>query len=575
MAVQRQTPEATASPDGTTLRRPQASSAGGQASRGNEGFDLTRFSPLQIAAELARRSHAPRFTTDTTGTETVGTEEISAGKTDSNDSDAHPALTGATGAASAHQATSEAAPFDRLSQALSPTMEERRRLKQQYVEARYLWEEEQDRQEAHKLREELPGEELPREELPGEQVPPDERRGPAFAADSRFAARKDLPHVESRTPPQNAIPDNAILAGRAAIDRPAVEIRPSGRASQESRQEQDSRWEPRLAAISAEELRSVLRAPDDVRGVITTSFDRPLRSGEQAPFGQMPRRHRHGALFLLVALAIGATLYFHPWTSGEEGPVRSDLSLNTAAGNAGAHNTATNSAAGPAPVSPPARSAEQVAATPAKPSAAKPTDPSPAAEMTPLSGQSAPLQPAPAPAAPSPMTGAPVAGPLADKAGDARQPADVQDKDAQDKNVQAGKAVPDVAAGKAPENAADTAAISPQAMPQPVEPKQSFAPAGTITLPQGTPKTALPAQEDAQAPATTSTARPVGSKSQGQASRSRIEVKPSPAWLHVQPYGGAGATAPDATSPGNGGDTPDAWMKPQPYREPGVLTPPN
>jgi len=45
-------------------------------------------------------------------------------------------------------------------------------------------------------------------------------------------------------------------------------------------------------------------------------------------------------------------------------------------------------------------------------------------------------------------------------------------------------------------------------------------------------------------------------------------IKPSPAWLRVQPYDPGATAAPEPVE-----STPDAWMKPRPYN-PGVLTPP-
>jgi|GEM_PF-5356522 len=591
MVAPGQTTERTMSSGGSKPFRPQTSSADEQPSQSNEGFDLARLSPQQVAAELARRSHARRFAGDTSGDRDAR---------DATESSSHLAEMGADTATSAEKPASEAAPFDRLSQALSPTTEERRRLKQQYIEERLRWEEEQDRREAQRLHEaqtvhpEPLTEPVVPQQAPVEQRLSEERNVPAFAADSRFAAdrrfaaRNDQPDGAGGT-----IATDAMTGGRVAIDRStvspsAVKTSAAKTAATETPPIDDAlrgaRREPRLTAIKAEELRSVLRAPDDVRGLITTSFDRRLRREGEASHGPVSqsRGHRHGALFLLVALAIGATLYFHPWTSGEREAARPDLSLNTAAGNAGT----SGSAAGPAAAKAAGTSTEQATTAPTKsssatsaPAATRSAEPSPAVEMTPLSAQSA-VAPSAAPQSGSsqavPVTG-PSAAPPADKAqANAPQPGDIQGK-----NISAATAAPNEAGGKTAATAADTVAAAPQAVQQPVVPKQSFAPADTITTRQ---KMTLPAPADAQSPTMAPTisqpARPASSKPQSETGRPGLEVKPSPAWLHVQPYSGGAAPGSDGTSPGaaspdTGGNTPDAWMKPQPYREPGVLTPPN
>lgn len=588
MVAPGQTPETTTSSGGNKPFRPQTSSMGTQSPQSNDGFDLARLSPQQVAAELARRSHARRFVDDPSGD--MATREAT-------ESGNHPAETGADKATSGEKPASEAAPFDRLSQALSPTAEERRRLKQQYIEERYRWEEEQDRRETQRLHDAqtLPPESLAEQAVPKraplEQKLPEERDGPAFAADSRFAAdrrfaaRNDLPEEESRGTAMDA-----MTGDRAAFDQPSVRASAVKAAATETPPIDETlrgaRREPRLTAIKAEELRTVLRAPDDVRGLITTSFDRRAQPGGEALRGPVSQHgHRHGALFLLVALAIGATLYFHPWTSGENEAARSDLSLNTAAGNSGTSGAAT----GPAVVNPIGASTEQAAparSAPAKPAssapaAARPTDPSPAVEMTPLSAQSATApsvapQPVPSQAVPEQSAAAPVTGSAAAPSADKAPASTAQSGDNRGKNVAAGATAPDDAAGKTAATGADTVAAAPQAMQPPVGPKQSFAPADTTATRQ---KITLPLPADAKAPALAPTmaqpVRPASSKSQGENGRSSLDVKPSPAWLHVQPYSGAGAPASDGTPLDTGANTPDAWMKPQPYREPGVLTPPN
>jgi hypothetical protein len=121
-----------------------------------------------------------------------------------------------------------------------------------------------------------------------------------------------------------------------------------------------------------------------------------------------------------------------------------------------------------------------------------------------------------------------------------------------------------------PDKPAETIATAPQA-PQP---KQSIAPADTMPVQPDPLRTAQPVERSWGQPATAEkraqNAQAQGDRSQNPSKAATMPIKPSPAWLHAQPYGGA-----EEASPLSGPTTPDAWMKAQPYREPGVLTPPN
>lgn len=578
MVAQRQTPgqspKGTASSDRhrpTEISNGEAPSVGKPASRDNDGLDLARLSPQQIASELARRSQSLRAAADIGAQDDQASAALSEGRAGGKD---------------------DSGPFNRLSQALSPSLEERQRLKQQYIEERYRWEEEQDRRAALKLRDGFSEDEFAdragtapldhdpvpdRDPRPGSDRRSDLNAIPAFTAGGRFAADSrltshaaELGSPRQQTPPAKQADPISVYHDTAAgfgadrhrlpealrIDRDTL-----GHVTRDQGTRDQGLREPRLTALNAEEVRSVLRAPDDVRGLVTTSFERPGRpprapsaegQASDQPASYPPRAggrgHRHGALFLLVALAIGATLYFHPWTRGEEGASRPDLSLNTAAGktpvngpaviNAPANPAATNSAAtvsapaaGKAETMP-AKSPQQASTSPATAAsptiAPRPAGPAPAVEMTPLSAQST----APQPAQPQTQSATAPTG-------------DIQDGNKQAATASSSMAGEGAATVKAQPDGTGTDAAAPQAMPRTVEPKQSYAPAGMVTQ---------------------HAAKPASGKLQNETSRASRDITPSPAWLHVQPYGGGTA---------DGAATPDAWMKPQPYREPGVLTPPN
>lgn len=595
MIAQKQTPHGATSSDRNISQESRNGSVERHVSRDNEGLDIARLSPQQIAAELARRSQTAR----PAGAAEEDGPEVRAPKV-----------------------ADAASPFEKLSQAWAPTAEERLRLKEQYVAERYRWEEEQDRRLARKLRDgvedgsgladkmddEVGDDVLRRDGAAKEWVSRVERNIDAINARLRGDEQESAPDVlapskhrapsTSRTPmsatpavgreeirgdrfgdaaprefagefhargypEERLVPQSPADEGHAGEnlrrDDPslghaaaAVRQESAGWAARPSMSEMIDR-EPRLGtrsqiaaapavepeeAASSEAGRPQLRAPEDVRNLVTTSFERPVASSQ---------RHHHGVLLIFTALILGLVLYFHPWSTRQEGPVHSDLPSDAA-------NTAGNS-----PASTPAKQAEN-----------KPADkmaPAPAASMTPLSAQSAGSPPpanvpsanAPASTAAtgqasgeSPAANAPAAQPPATT--NAAQPApstQVQANGPQGSGAQ-GNAAP-----------AETAA----ALPQATGPKQSFAPATTPT-PRDDLKSAVPALRSS---GPSMTAQPTGDRAQNQ-TKAALQVKPSPAWLHAQPYGGANS---GEAAPVSGPTTPDAWLKPQPYREPGVLTPPD
>ncbi|HVJ40488.1 MAG TPA: hypothetical protein VM639_03275 [Dongiaceae bacterium] len=491
-----------------------------------ESLDLARLTPQQIAAELARRSQGLRGATGAS----EGRAEIPADA----GSDDRP------------RADREASPFDRLTQALSPrpapapTVEERaaeeraaerRRMKEQYVLERYRREQEHDLSEAARRAAENAA--AGRADPAGDIDHPDrsvagERRIAEYVHHAMPASAPSFPVAPSSSvAPSPAIVSEAVA--EQAVPAAMPPAAPPGEPSAERLSSPEAvRREPGLAETRWGEL----RAPEDIRNLVTTSFDRPVQS--------VAGGRRHGVLILAGALVIGLALYFHPWSDRQEGQLGSDLpTTNAGSGQQKAADTSPiTTPAPPKPVSQPAADLPKPAAptpqTAPSPSSSAPSGvasaPAPAVEMTPLSAQPAPSLVSPLPV---PAPGAVPASASVSK--------------------QAPGAAPAVAPGATPgetlkqaTGGAETLTTAPgQAQPPQIKPEAK--------------PTAQPVERDAAYPMP---------KAKDAARSLQPSIKPSPAWLHAQPYD------PDGSSVAAPADsTPDAWMKPRPYN-PGVLTPP-
>lgn len=535
----------------------------------SEALDLARLTPQQIAAELARRSQGLRMPTDTAAERA----ELAADASSRNDMGR------------------DASPFARLTQVLSPreTMPsvpdaraaaaraaeeraaeeraaeeraaERRRLKEQYVLERYRHEEEHDIREAARRAAENAGKGRAEHQISGSHPSADdllkgERRitdyahhampgsVPSLSASAAMPDEPVRPNAAQTTPIDRLGAGHSSLAASESVDGTATgrEIGQHERGTEAYRAAEANRSEARWGELRATEL----RAPEDIRNLVTTSFDRPMKPATD--------RHRHGVLLLAAAFVAGLALYFHPWLGPGEGRLRSDLPADRAApvqpkpGGTAAIPPASTAVAKTSAAKPaadlPQPAPQAVPATPEAAGSGTASAPPPAVEMTPLSAQ--PIVPPASPGLQPSATGN-SAAPVAPPASAVAPP-------------------PSAAASPAAPQSATAGVASSPPVSSSAAAKPTAGERGSMT---GASMTTAPGA--ARPPEIKRAAKPVESDPGQSAVPQKAKeayIKPSPAWLRVQPYDpGATATPEPAES------TPDAWMKPRPYN-PGVLIPP-
>ncbi|HVJ34364.1 MAG TPA: hypothetical protein VND94_14705 [Terriglobia bacterium] len=529
----------------------------------SEALDLARLTPQQIAAELARRSQGLRATTDTPAERAESPAAASSRNEAKAEGEASP-FARLTRALTPHGATSSTvearAAEDRLAEERAA---ERRRLKEQYVLERYRHEEEHDIREAARRAAEDAARGRVNFQAGGSDLSPDdplkgEKRIADYAHQAHSASAASLSvaaTVADESIRPNAVqttPIDRLSASRSSVpDFDATAAAATGwdsarrdqgtdahrtEASQEAASLGARRSESRWGELRAPDL----RAPEDIRNLVTTSFDRPIKP--------VAGRHRHGVLILATALVAGLALYFHPWSGPEEGRMHSDLPSDRAAPvQAKPGGTAAIS---PAPSAAPASAAKPAADLP------KPGLPAPQAAPQQVGPRQAASSPQPA-VEMSPLSALPSASSSA-----ASQPAAAAKSAA---NPQPPASQPPVSQPPA----SPLESLAPQALP--VAPSEAALPAQAAkqTLGEATRMTTAPGA--ARPPEIKRAAKPVESDP-GQAAAvqkaKEAYIKPSPAWLRVQPYDPGATAAPEPVE-----STPDAWMKPRPYN-PGVLTPP-